>query len=400
MIDSQRSAMRKTLAGLFGLPSWHLQKFHKRDPKTWVFGSWDGLRYSDNSRALFEYVVQHNPEISSWWCTRSQEIYDVLQKRGLPVLLMCSQEGILTMKNAGYAFFSKGPDDVDPKYLNGAYLINLWHGMPLKQVGADAMAFIRPNTLWKKTKTAIRRWLVPQEFLHFQTLSLGSFHTPHLMSAFESPREDILEFGLPRNDKFFQDTQEQYIRLIDEKFDHPTKVLYLPTHRDACIQAGKAFNPFEDENFDFQSLNEVLERRNIVLIYKGHFYDMASKGFSSDRIWMVSDDDYDDLYTFIKDVDILLTDYSSIYFDFLLCRKPIILFPFDLQSYVAYSRPFYFDYDELEAVKCHTWKELADCLDYQTYRVPSHDEIMKFVNCPDGNACERLVKYLLERMTR
>jgi len=91
---------------------------------------------------------------------------------------------------------------------------------------------------------------------------------------------------------------------------------------------------------------------------------------------------------------VLITDYSSIYFDFLCLGKPIILFPFDYEEYTSGSREFYFDYNLLEAKRVYTWSELEQCLLNKSYYAPSKEEIRRFRPNPIGNCSKQLVDYL------
>jgi CDP-glycerol glycerophosphotransferase len=377
------------------LPFWHLQRCIHRNPNLWVFGAWDGVRYSDSSRTFFEYILANHPEIQAVWLTHSEEIVSRLQRLGFPVALISSKEGRKYMLHASVFFYVKGALDADPRYMHGVHIVNLWHGMPLKQIGADAMKFIRKETLWKKFKTAVRRVLVPYEFLEGVILSTGPFFRPILSSAFRFTDDQIWELGLPRNDRFFSTTVDPLIQKLDEAYHRPFKILYMPTHRDACTRTGHPFDPFSEVGFDAKALNEVLESQNMVFLYKGHFYDAENKGFSTDgRLRTITDDDYDDQYTFIKDVDLLITDYSSIYFDFLLCRKPILLFPFDEEAYRKQSRPFYFDYSLMEARRVYTWSELVSALKTRNFKSPSEVEVLRFHKYADGNSCRRLMTQL------
>jgi CDP-glycerol glycerophosphotransferase len=361
----------------------------------WVFGAWDGVRYSDSSRTFFEYILANHPEFQAVWLTHSEEIVSRLQGLGYPVALISSKEGRKYMLHASVFFYVKGALDADPRYMNGVHIVNLWHGMPLKQIGADAMKFIRKETLWKKFKTAVRRVLVPYEFLEGVILSTGPFFRPILSSAFRFTDDQILELGLPRNDRFFSTMVDPLIQKLDEAYHRPFKILYMPTHRDACTRTGHPFDPFSEAGFDAKALNEVLESQNMVFLYKGHFYDAENKGFSTDgRLRTITDDDYDEQYTFIKDVDLLITDYSSIYFDFLLCRKPILLFPFDEEAYRKQSRPFYFDYSLMEARRVYTWPELVSALKTRNFKNPSEVEVSRFHKFADGNTCRRLMEQL------
>lgn len=391
------SMVIQIVKALFFLPFWYAQYFMKRERNLWIFGAWDGMRYSDNSRALFEYVIARHPEIRAVWITKSEKIYRDLTAKHLPVAMASASDGRKAMMRASLFCVTKGLGDGVPRFMNGIRILNLWHGMPLKMIGNDAMSFIRRNTFWKKIKTAVRKIIVPYEFLRGVTLSTSPFFTPFLQSAFRLSQSEVWEVGLPRNDHFFKACTEPLIDRIDRRFDHPVKILYMPTHRDTVSRQGRAFNPFEVAGCDPAALEQVLERRNMVLLYKGHFFDSSSKGLQDSRIMTVTDDDYDDLYTFIKDADLLLTDYSSIYFDFLLLRKPIILFPFDREEYCTQSRPFYFDYDLLEAVKVYDWAELIALLDRRGYLPPSEEEVKRFHLHADGNSCQRIMQHLLSK---
>lgn len=387
------------LQGLCHLPSWWAQRLHKRDPYLWTFGAWDGTRYSDNSRALFEYVVATCPKIKAVWMTHSFSILQRLKDLGLPVVLCETKEGRQIQKKAGFFITSNGVGDSNPYLLSGVNFINLWHGMPLKKIGNDAQLFKRRNTLFKRFKTECRRFLVPWEFMKGPTLSSSPFFTPFLLSAFELPTADVWETGLPRIDKFKSTAQDPLIQSLDERFNHPLKVLYMPTHRD--IDHGN-FNPFAHADYCASEFYDPLEKLNIVFLYKGHYFDRNVKEeSSSNRFITISDNDYDDLYTFVRDVDVLITDYSSIYFDFLYLRKPIILFPFDEEAYVTKSRPFYFDYSLMEAKKVYSWQELMQCLATRDYHVPSDEEVERFCGIDNGKAhCEQIVEHIFSMISK
>lgn len=388
--------IKHALEGIAFLPQWWVQRLHKRDERLWVFGAWDGLRYSDNSRTLYEYVNNHITGIKAVWLTHSEEIVKQLEAKGLPVALCSSKEGIKLQKEAGYFFATKGIYDADPRYMNGIRYINLWHGMPLKQIGNDAQLFLRKNTLFKRFKTLCRRCIVPWEFIQGPTISSAPFFTPFLQSAFGLSLSDIWETGLPRIDKFHNTDTENLILALNSHFHNPLKVLYMPTHRDT---EHSTFNPFRKAGFDEKLFQQLLEEKNIIFLYKGHFYDsFVCNNKISERLLTITDNDYDDLYTFIKDIDILVTDYSSIYFDFLYLHKPIILFPFDEQEYIAHSRPFYFDYNLMEAKKVYSWAELAQAISNKDYHCPMQSEIERFCATTSQSHCEQIVQHIMKSL--
>lgn len=406
--ESVWEIIKKSIKGLFFLPYWWSQKFIKRDPSLWIFGSWKGMRYADNSRAMFEYIISKHPEIHAYWVTKSNEVYQKLRSMNLPVVMTDTKEGDDIQKHASVVFISWGiNDDVDGRFLNGCQIVFLWHGMPLKQIGNDEWIFKkRKHNLWKKIKTVFRKTVLPYECLlsvankkgMLNSISTSPFFSPFIQSAWSLNACHVWEDGQPRNDKLFCGEKEKMITDIDSHFNCPLKVLYMPTFRDTYFYAHKVFNPFECVNFNRTTFYQTLEDNNIVFFYKGHELEIGNTIMDSDRIITISDNDYDDLYTFVKDVDILITDYSSIYFDFLLCKKPIILFPFDKEDYMAHSRPFYFSYEMMKGKKVFSWPELENSLRSKDYYVPSLENISLFNEYMDDKSCERVYNSVQKNM--
>lgn len=383
------------LSGLVFLPVWYAQKWHKRDKHIWVFGAWSGLHYSDNSRALYEYVLAHCSDIRCVWITRNPKVYNRLVEEGKPVEMCESRAGKKIQKDAGLIFWTANEYDIDIRYINGARVINLWHGLPLKKIGEDAMERIRSKSLWKRIKTSIRKHIVPWEFIFKDAeLVCGSpFFSPFFQSSFELKPNKIIINPEPRLTFMTVDHEESIITSIKQKFSNPMILMYMPTFRDDKL---RTFDPFSSAGFDITRFNHVLQQHNIVFMYKGHFLtDCENTRIKScERIVQVTDKDYDNLYTVLKDVDILITDYSSVYLDYIYLRKPMILFPFDYKDYIAYSREFYFDYNLWEAKKVYTWEALEKCLAEKSYYAPSESEIQRFRPIPISNCCEELVKQL------
>ena len=385
--------IRQTFVSLFALPLWYIQHFQKRDKNLWTFGAWSGEQYSDNSRALYEYVLTNHPEIRCVWITRSNKIYNQLKADGKPVALCTSIEGKQIQRKAGYFFMTSNHLDADIRQMNGIRFVNLWHGMPLKKIGEDAMEHVREKGLWKRIKTKIRKMIMPWEFISGPTVCGSPFFIPFLQSAFQLRKDEIYTISEPRLSRLNINKREQLIEEIDAQFNHPLKVLYMPTFRDSQVGS---FNPFSETiGFNDKRLESLLVQQNIVFLYKGHFVDNVKAIVKNGgRLRTISDDDYDDLYWLLNDIDVLITDYSSVYFDFLCLRRPMILFPFDYEDYVARSREFYFDYELMEAIKVFTWQELEACLSNKTYHIPSDNEMKRFRPSPIGDCREKLVKLL------
>jgi CDP-glycerol glycerophosphotransferase len=355
-----------------------------RNEEIWIFGAWFGQRYSDNSKALFEYVLENSDTIKPYWVTKNNQVYEQLKKEGKPCLMCNSFKSIILTLKAGKVIFSSGKADVNYYFINGATTIQSWHGSPMKKIGLDSK---NTNTLFRNR---IIKYLFPflWDYNFSRCVSTGIIFNNYLSSAFDIDKTRILTTGYPRNDIFFNRKKiSPLIKEWDRKFNNPKKIIYLPTFRD--------HNPdcdlFKKFNFNVESWNKFLFTHNIILITKGHF---ASKPhISSDvnnRIIQLLDHETTDINLIMKDIDLLITDYSGAYFDFLLTNKPIILAPFDYDSYISNSRELYFNYyADFPNSKAQDWDEILSLLSKNNYRKdikPNFD----FNKYHDGDSCIRL----------
>lgn len=389
----------RIVGALLFLPFWHLIGLLPRDRRIWLFGSWFGTKYSDNSRAVYEYVFSNRPDIRPVWITRSLSVRDRLASEGKPAEYYHSIKGIWYCLRAGAVFITTTPDETNAKLLNGAYMVWLWHGVGLKYIMADELRWKwRRYSSWKKFKVRINRFLFPyRDTPHKDCLANTSdFFTPFFCSGFELPPEKVWVKGYPRNDMFFKEGHENMILRYRELFPTAKFIIYMPTHR-VNARNGIPFNGFEGFGFDAKAFFETLEKGDFVFFNKGHFFDSCAKiEMAGERFVNLTDSDYDDLYSFIKDTDILITDFSSIYFDYLLLRKPIILSPFDYDDYIARERGLQFDYNEQEAVQARDWPSLLRILNEGLYFTPSEDNLKKFHKYTDGYSCRRYADRISE----
>lgn len=328
--------------------------------------------------------------------TRSLDIYNRLKKEGKPVELCDTREGRRVQKKSGWFFATANVFDADARYMNGIHYVNLWHGVPIKKIGEDMMASIREKTFSKRLKTVFRRYCMPWEFIfnEAEKITCGSpFFKPFMQSAFLLSDERIILVPELRLERLKQKEKEALTKQLDEQYGNPLKVLYMPTFRDNNLDG---FNPFAAANFNKDEFSEVLVSENIVFLYKSHFLDGSGVDVQTcERIKIINDDDYDDLYSLLKDIDVLVTDYSSVYFDYLYLHKPIVLFPFDYEEYIKTSRSFYFDYNLMRAKRVYTWTELADTLKNKTYYPPSDEEVSLFRPIQLGDCCGYLINQLM-----
>lgn len=350
----------KYMLYLLFLPFWWIQYFIPRTNSVWVFGAWYGAKFSDNSRYLYLYILNNHPEIKAVWLTRNRNVKRKVKKAGGVSHHVHSLLGVWYSLVAKQIIISSGKRDVNYLFINGANKVQLWHGSPLKKIGLDDK-FANFNSYFHKKIVPVFFPFI-YEFNYDFVASNAKIFSPIMASAFNVSIEQILETGCPRNDIYYSHEISNFNNDLRVKFKDCKLVYYLPTFRN--YKGAKSLLNLND--FDNDKIELLLEEENIVFVSKGHYVDNTlnkTKENSKGRIIHLSDDNVDDTSFLLKDADLLITDYSGAYFDFLLTEKPLIFAAFDLEDYKTSSRELYFDYEKAVAgpiVK--NWSELLDSL--------------------------------------
>lgn len=379
----------KYIALLFFLPLWWIQKCYPRNKKIWIFGCWNGLKYSDNTRVLFEHISE-DQDIKCIWLTKSRDVYNNLKNLNKTCATTYSLQGIIYSLRAGVVIVSSGKQDVNPLFINGAKIINTWHGAPMKRIGLD------DHFESTKFKYSIIRLLYPflNEYSIDGIVSTADIFSPIMGSAFNLTSDKVLCTGYPRNDVFYSNLKHPIIDKWNEVFEFPIKIFYLPTFRDHSSK----FNPFLSFDFNESVMNNFLMESNSILISKGHFVDKKIGEKSNfERIIHLSDNDVGDLNFILKDIDILITDYSGVFFDFLLTHKKIVFAPFDIDVYTSKYRQLYFNYEEITCGPvAYDWNEVIEVLNKIIISDPyielRNQRNILFNKFNDGNNSLRLYK--------
>ncbi len=351
--------LKYTLYILF-LPLWWIQVLIPRKKNIWIFGAWYGYRYSDNSKYLFEYVNNYHKEIKAVWLTRDVGVRDSIRDKGGVSFLTNNINAIYYSLLAKNILVSSGKRDINFLFINGATKIQLWHGSPLKKIGLDD-SYSNVNSFSQKIIMA-KLFPFSYEYNYDYTLSNSQIFTNKMSSAFNLSVEQVWETGCPRNDIFYSQEMDIFNQNIRKKHANCKIVYYLPTFRNFL----GAKSLFTLADFDRSKIESFLEEQNIVFVSKGHYVDnilITEKQNVDSRIIDLKDHDVSEINFMLKDADLLITDYSSAYFDFLLTERPIIFAAFDLKEYLSGSRDMYFDYESTVAgpiVK--NWDELMKSL--------------------------------------
>ena len=323
------------------------------DSHIWLFSSTDNSHYNYNSRYLFEYVKENLPEITPLFVINDPELRNSLSsKYGKQYFIETeSIQGIRQALSAGVWFTSAGL----PAYGTGLHkkrlIINLWHGVPLKKI-----ALLDPNL-----KKAARIYF-KKIFSENYTCILTTSHEliPLMARSFAVSEDKIKVWGQPRNDGLFQKNNCREIlgQLFPDLPEYTKTVLYAPTFRDyGQVQ----LFPFKD--FDQKQLEAFLDEKNMLLFIRTHVAEQGSAApYLGKRIRFLGNEQAEDVTGILNIFDCLITDYSSIYIDYLLTDKPMVFLPYDRQQYLD-GRGMNFDYDDVTpGPKPETFNDFLDAL--------------------------------------
>lgn len=375
-------------------PIWWLERLVPRSKNIWVFGAWYGQKFSDNSKWLYEYVLEHNPEIKAVWITKNRDVYKKLQSQNKPVAMSTSFKGAWWCLWAKYVLLTSGVVDVNAFTLNGCKQIWLWHGMPLKKILNSDTTYLN---LSKRNRIIQKIFNPYYSFRPYNTLTSSDFFTPFLMEAFNLPKNKILKTGLPRCDAFFQKKDEQLIQKFKKQYPGVKIFFYMPTFRMNSQMNGIPFNPFIGKyGFYENEFSEFLEKENIILLYKPHFADKTMKvQIQTSRFVLLDDYCFEDLYILLNNIDCLITDYSSVFFDFVPTKKPIYLFTFDYEEYKKKSRDHYFNmYEQMNGIICNNWINFYEKIKSNEWLRIDFENNKKFADYVEGCSSKKIVDIL------
>lgn len=318
--------------------------FNKRNENLWVFGEWFGERCCDNCFYFANYVSQNHPEINVVWISKAQANLSKLDSR-IVKYVSDSAKAIDVLKHAGVVFWTHSYGDLSTKpsfYISGALMVNLWHGLPIKKIQLDM-----PSSAIHKMITRIRFALYGGKIY---TVSSGVFSEIY-HSAFACSKRNMIKTGSPRNTIFYNNSSIssskndliKYINSSGRNLGKDTRIItYMPTFRD-----NNQYVFTFDELIDNEDLCHILEENNAVIVQKLHFITLH-RGDTENKTskYLVNLSDYNS-QELLAASDILITDYSSCVFDFLMLNKPIIHFAYDYDYYSKNDRGVYFKMDDV-----------------------------------------------------
>lgn len=358
-----------------------------RNRRKFAFGSFRGA-FNDNAKHLFIYASQNVSDVRCIWLSPDRKTVGLVRKFGLESYYVLSPKGAWHALTSKYWFVNSYSNDIFFSFSGGAVIVNLWHGLTIKRIefgitsGDLADRYVR--------KTLKERYYHPQVYIRPDyVLSSSHFQSEIFAKDFRVDISRCIEFGYPRNyllRRSFKERLEfaekfeprQTLEVLDMIRNHTRTFIYMPTWRDSQREVFV-------QSMDLKVLNEIFAAKNELLLLKPHANTIVGNLDNLSNIRLL--DNRLDVYSILPDIDVLISDYSSIIQDFMLMRgKGLILYLYDYSGYAA-GRDFEIDYEAvMPGVRTYDFEMLRMAV--QNECIVDEDERKRFVDLFWGKSCD------------
>lgn len=376
---------------------------NKTQSKTVCFKSFNGKSYSCSPKAIYEYMLTQEKykDYKFIWVFKNPEKYAFLNDNpNTTVVKDTTTDFLKAMATAKYWIHNyRVYDHIYPK--SDQIYVQCWHGTPLKRLGYDIE---NSDNVLNSTKEIRFKYKVDAAKFKY-ILSPSEFASKRFISAWNlkeiGKQGAVIEEGYPRNDRLFTYTQDDVVKIkkaLNINTLGKKVIFYAPTWRDN--QHDSKIGYTYKTAVDFDKLQKELGSEYVIL-FRAHYLVANSFDFEKYSGFVYDVSDYDDINELYIASDILITDYSSVFFDYANLRRPMIFYMYDYDEYKNEMRDFYFDIDELPGPIVKTQDELIGAInslgDYQIeYGKKYIDFHNKFNYLDDGNAAKRVTEKIIE----
>ncbi|MCL2115476.1 MAG: bifunctional glycosyltransferase family 2 protein/CDP-glycerol:glycerophosphate glycerophosphotransferase [Methanobrevibacter sp.] len=357
-----------------------------------MFESFRGQFYNDNPKYIYEYLYNHykNDFKFIWVINNKNNKKEIL---GSPKTVKR-----FSLKYYYYMALSKYwvinlRQPLRLRKREDQVILSTWHGTPLKKLGLDI------DTI-HSADPKIKHHYVTNASQWKYLVSPNKYSTDIFRRVFAYDGE-VLEYGYPRNDILYEKNPE-IINTIKKKLKLPFNkkiILYAPTWRDdEYYESGQyKFNL----KLNLEKLKNNIDNEYIILIRTHYFIadKLDLKDFENFAFNVSYHDDIGELYLIS---DILITDYSSVFFDFANLKRPILFYTYDLEKYSSSLRGFYIDMKkDLPGPLLFTTEEIIEAIaniDKITneFKKQYNEFYNRFCYLDDGNASEKISKKVFD----
>ncbi|MCP8856178.1 CDP-glycerol glycerophosphotransferase family protein [Latilactobacillus sakei] len=358
--------------------------FTKVENKTFYFSSFGGQKYSDSPRIISDAVYKNMQSSTIIWQYRTNDVKKIIPNN-YSAVYNYSLKSAYELSKAKFIIGNSIMDFVHKK--NNQTYIQCWHGTPLKKIENDAKE--------KLSTRYIKRSNVNTSSTDL--LLAGNKYSEEIFKSAFSKNVPIGRIGTPRVSDMLNRNDREHENEIREKMgvsEDVYTVCYAPTFRDIEDENGQYQLNLLKPEFLLKSIEKKVGKKCKLLI-KFHpnitvnlgsnlnvDYIDVSKTFSMEDTLLVT--------------DMLITDYSSSFFDYALLKRPILLFCYDKEKY-RNMRGFYRELEDLPLYVANDSKELVEIINNVSMNqiVSKSLELEKYLeNYEDGKTVENILEYI------
>ncbi|MFJ8755279.1 CDP-glycerol glycerophosphotransferase family protein [Streptomyces sp. NPDC102441] len=297
---------------------------------TVLYSSFDGRQYSDSPRAVHEELVRRGTGVEHLWVVRDQQ---AVVPAGVRAVALHSAEWHEALARSRWIVTNTQLPEWFER-AEGQFVVQTWHGTPLKRIGRDLAGTAFADTAYMES--------MPRRAAQWSVLvSPNRFSTPVLSRAFGYEGE-VLECGYPRNDLLYAPDRAKVAAAVRQSLAVPEGkrvVLYAPTWREDRPKQSGLYGL--DLQLDLEQARKALGDDHVLLVRR--HYLVGGSIPSSDFVRDVSR--HPDVAELMLISDVLVTDYSSLMFDFAQTGRPMLFHTYDLEHYRDTLRGFCFDFE-------------------------------------------------------
>jgi CDP-glycerol glycerophosphotransferase len=383
--------------------------FVPRTKKLWIYGS--GIGLGEGAVPLYERARKRLPDKRHVWMARTKAEYRDAKSRGFTVVRKNGLRGFWTTSRAKVIVVTHGFGDANRYGVRGAFIVQLWHGLPFKHLHLDSPSTYHVRFL---PDLAIVRRVVGRAYRRAgRAISLFPVSServkPSIISGFGVKPQNVVVLGDVRDDVILapdaaERAAEHLAELLLKRFVGATTILFAPTWRDG---AADPTVPSEDE---WKEIADWLKVNDAVLLVRNHPLgrgDFTAGPRHSKRIVLIGADKVTDLNPLLPAIDAVVTDYSSLVFDYALVGGPVVHFTPDLTDYTS-RRGFYLPVSEFTGGRTRTtWAGTLEALQAalnEGPEGPAHRQAahirQDFFDVLEPGAADRVIDAILERTAK
>lgn len=375
------------------------QKKYEVEENVVLFESFMGRKYSDNPKAIYLEMLKDEKYKNFkfvWAFKKPEKKKDILDLKNAILIKTNTKQYLKYCSKAKYII----TNSILPEFMTfkkSQIYVQCWHGTPLKRLGYDIV--IEGGNALNTLKDMEKRYKIDAKRQNY-LVSPSKFTTEKLSSAFNlkenNPNVEIIEEGYPRNDFLSNYTEADSVKIkkiLGIENETRKIVLYAPTWRDNQHTSGVGYTYEIGASFD--KLQEKLGE-DFIILFRPHYLVANKFDFEKYKGFVIDVTEHEDINELYVIADMLVTDYSSVFFDYAKLQRPIVFFMYDLEDYKDNIRGFYLDIKELPGNIFETEEGLIE----ELYIVKEKFELdqrylnfcQKYTYLDKGVSCKKLLE--------